>query len=117
MDDTLRTLAKQHYDSIDLSNFERELSRVQIIKKSFKKYYKCGQFNLRLNLNHVIILFNFFNSFASNLLFREIPEDHYPILITLLTFLNRCPIIVPITNIPTSMISLDPNIERGLENL
>ncbi|MEI6297766.1 MAG: hypothetical protein WCO84_09110, partial [bacterium] len=77
-----------------------------------KKYYKSGYLNLRLVLNHVIILHNFFNGFATVILFREIPKKYYPLLNTILIFLNRMP-----KHMYTINMQIDKNIQRELENL
>ena len=82
--------------------------------KSIKKYYKTKylNLNLRLLLNHVIILHNFFNGFGTTILFRVIPKDHYPLLNTILIFLDRLP-----KHMYTINMQTDANIQRELESL
>ena len=117
MDTNFRLLAAKYYDSVDFSNFDKELNRALIIKKSIKKYYKSGYFNLRLSMNHVIILYNYFNTFATNILFQAISIEHWSLLVTILKFLDRLPDTIPNTQIKTSTIEIDEKIQKELENL
>jgi hypothetical protein len=91
MQEHMRLSAKLYYDSVNFTNFDKELDRSAIIKKAFKKYYKSNYINIRLVLNHIIILYNFFPNFGTEILMHVIPEDNYPILNTFLIFLNRLP--------------------------
>ncbi len=112
MDEQLKLQAAKHYDSVDFSNFDKEYERSLLIKKSAKKYYKSGYINLRLLLNHVIILHNFFGVFATTILFRVIPKDHYPLLNTILIFLDRMP-----KHLYNNAMQIDIKIQRELDKL
>lgn len=112
MDEQLKLQAAKYYDSVDFSSFTKEFERSLLIKKSIKKYYKSGYINLRLVLNHVIILHNFFGVFAATILFRVIPKDHYPLLNTILIFLNRLP-----KHLYNNNMQIDIKIQRELNNL
>ena len=112
MDEQLKLQAAKYYDSVDFSNFTKEYERSLLIKKSVKKYYKSGYINLRLVLNHVIILHNFFGVFATTILFRIIPKDHYPLLNTILIFLDRLP-----KHMYNNSMQVDTKIQRELNNL
>ena len=112
MDEQLKLQAAKYYDSVDFSNFTKEYERSLLIKKSVKKYYKSGYINLRLVLNHVIIFHNFFGVFATTILFRVIPREHYPLLNTILIFLDRLPKHMYVTN-----IQIDKKIQWELNKL
>jgi hypothetical protein len=92
MQEYFRLMAMNYYDSVDMTNYNKELDRALIVKKAFKKYYKNNYLNLRLTLNHIIILYNFFPNFATDILFHVVPEEHQTLLNTFLLFLNRLPI-------------------------
>ncbi len=112
MDENFRLLALKHFDSVDLSNFTKELERSLLIRKSIKKYYTSGYMNLRLLLNHHIILYNYFGGFGTVILFRVIPKEYYGLLNTILIFLDRLP-----ERLYNSDIEIDLNIQKELENL
>ncbi|MDD4242815.1 MAG: hypothetical protein PHG08_00750 [Bacilli bacterium] len=114
MDKNFILLAAKYYDSVDFSAFQKELERGLIIKKSIKKYYKTGYLNIRLTLNHVIILYNYFNVFGTNILFQVIPPEHWSLLVTILKFLDRLPDKIPNTQIKTSTIKINEKIEQEL---
>jgi hypothetical protein len=112
MDENFRILCMQHFDSVDLSNFTKELERSLLIKKAIKKYYTSGFINLRLLLNHHIILFNYFGSFGTVILFRVIPKNHCSLLNTILIFLDRLP-----ETLYNSNIQIEKNIQQELDKL
>ena len=72
--------------------FEDDLKRIKYLKRLFKKYRESGEFKERLILNHIIILANVFGVEAAvNILFFRLDIEDYPILKTLLIFLNYLP--------------------------
>lgn len=110
MQEHMRLSAKLYYDSVNYTDFNKELERSLIIKKAFKKYYKNEYLNLRLVLNHCIILYNFFNGFATDILYHVIPEEHTPLLNTFLLFLNRLPI-------DKKDVKIEDKIKEALEKI
>ena len=57
-----------------------------------RKYRQTGEFKERLVLNHVIILANVFGVEATvNMLFFKVDQEDYPLLKTILIFLNYLP--------------------------
>jgi len=117
MENLFKLEAAHWYDSVDYSIFEQEFERINIIKKHTKKYYKSGFINERLYLNHIIILGNMFSTFSTNMLFRTTPIEHWPLLITVLLYLNKMPEKIPYTDLHYSQIGIDQNIKERLENL
>ena len=93
-DDNFLIYAARNYDRPHIlqSEFEDDLARIKYIKRLFRKYRQTGEFKERLILNHVIILANVFGvEAATNMLFFKIDEEDYPILKTILIYLNYLP--------------------------
>lgn len=90
----LLLLASKYYDNddADYSEFIDDLKKIRYLKKLFSIYEKDGTFNEKLVINHIVILYNIFESeFASNMLFFKIPVKHWPILKAILVYLNKMP--------------------------
>ena len=74
------------------SEFEDDLKRIKYVKRLLRKYRQTGEFKERLVLNHVIILSNVFGVEATvNMLFFKVDREDYPLLKTILIFLNYMP--------------------------
>lgn len=72
--------------------FEDDLKRLKYVKRLLRKYRQTGEFKERLVLNHVIILANVFGVEATtNMLFFKVDQDDYPLLKTILIYLNYMP--------------------------
>ena len=80
------------------SEFEEDVNRIKYIKRLFRKYRQTGEFKERLILNHIIILSNVFGvEAATNMLFFKIDEEDYPLLKTILIYLNYLPVHLKVT--------------------
>ena len=93
-DDNFLIYAAKAYDKphIITSEFEEDLKRLKYVKRLLRKYRQTGDFKERLILNHVIILSNVFGVEATvNMLFFKVDPDDYPLLKTILIFLNYMP--------------------------
>ena len=74
------------------SEFEDDLKRLKYVKRLLRKYRQTGEFKERLILNHVIILSNVFGVEATtNMLFFKVDQEDYPLLKTILIYLNYMP--------------------------
>jgi hypothetical protein len=74
------------------SEFEDDLKRLKYVKRLIRKYRQTGDFKERLVLNHVIILANVFGVEATtNMLFFKVDQEDYPVLKTILLYLNYMP--------------------------
>ena len=74
------------------SEFEDDLKRIKYVKRLLRKYRQTGEFKERLVLNHVIILSNVFGVEATvNMLFFKVDKEDYPLLKTILIYLNYLP--------------------------
>lgn len=86
--------AAKNYDRPHIlqSEFEDDLKHIKYIKRLLRKYRQTGDFKERLILNHVIILSNVFGVEATvNMLFFKMDNEDYPILKTILIYLNFLP--------------------------
>lgn len=123
-DDSFYLYAAKCYDrpNIIQSEFDEDLHRIKYVKRLLKKYRQTGEFKERLILNHVIILSNCFGVEPSvNMLFFKIDEDDYPLLKTILLYLNHMPENFKITfhkyYIRQQEIPVDLEIADKLRNL
>ena len=99
-DDNFLIYAAKSYDRPHMlqSEFEEDINRLKYIKRLLRKYRQTGEFKERLILNHVIILSNVFGvEAATNMLFFKIDEEDYPILKTILIYLNYLPAHLKVT--------------------
>lgn len=99
-DDNFLIYAAKCYDRPHMlqSEFEDDLSRIKYVKRLLRKYRQTGDFKERLVLNHVIILSNVFGVEATvNMLFFKCDEEDYPLLKTILLFLNYLPAHLKVT--------------------
>ena len=84
--------AQKHYDNPTLekeAEFYDDLKRFKYLKRLFRKYEVSGKLKVRLALNHIIVLQNVFGVEACvTLLLYKIDVKHWPLLKTLLTYLD-----------------------------
>ena len=93
-DDNFLIYAAKYYDRPHIlqSEFEDDLKKLKYVKRLLRKYRQTGEFKERLVLNHVIILANCFGVEATvNMLFFKVDPEDYPVLKTILIFLNYLP--------------------------
>jgi len=84
-------IAMRHYDNVQcntIDEFQNDMYRIICIKKLIDKYLSSGNINLRLVLNHVIILYNSFDTLVVDLLKLRLDEKHYSVIKTILVFLK-----------------------------
>jgi hypothetical protein len=80
------------------SEFEDDLKRLKYVKRLLRKYKQTDEFKERLVLNHVIILANVFGVEATtNMLFFKVDQEDYPLLKTILIYLNYMPVRLNVT--------------------
>jgi hypothetical protein len=123
-DENFYLYAAKHYESSRLIQHEldEDLKHIKYIKRLLRKYRQTGEFKERLILNHVIILANVFGVEATvNMLFLKIDNEDYPILKTLLIYLNYLPTRLKLTfnkyTIRQEEIPVDLTIADILRNL
>lgn len=116
--------AAKHYDRPHIlqSEFEDDLKRIKYVKRLLRKYRQTGEFKERLVLNHVIILSNVFGVEATtNMLFFKVDQEDYPLLKTILIYLNYMPSRLNVSfdkyNVRQEEIPVDLNIANILRNI
>jgi len=107
----------RHYNSYDTESFFIEYKRLKSVKKLLCKYERSGILNERLLLNHIIILYNLFDEFATYMLFKYIDVAHWKYLSTIIIYLNRVPNKMPFGNKNFSDIGIDNTIVNKLREL
>jgi hypothetical protein len=108
-----------HYTELE---FYGDLKRVLSIKKLINKYINNGVLSDRLILNHIILLFNCFESniFVVKMLFLKLETKHYRAIKTFLVYLDNMPDVIKINDkeiIMSSDILIDMNIANKLRLL
>lgn len=76
-DSNFQLYAAKYYDNpqcYDIEEFNDDLKRFKYIKRLLKKYVETGELKDRLILNHMVVLYNVFGPFATNLLFYRLRE-------------------------------------------
>lgn len=104
------------------SEFDEDIKRIKYVKRLLRKYRQTGEFKERLVLNHVIILSNVFGVEATvNMLFYKVDQEDYPLLKTILIFLNYMPKRLTVSfdkyHLRQEEIMVDLDIANRLRNL
>lgn len=84
-------VAMNCYDNIQcntIEEFENDMYRIMCVKKLIDKYISSSNVNLRLLLNHIIVLHNSFDSLSVDLLRLRLSDQHYPVVKTILVYLR-----------------------------
>jgi len=102
-----------NHNCIDKEEFIEDYNRFKYIKRLVKKYVQSGELRERLILNHLVILFNTFETKACiRMLYFKIKE-YFHILKPFLILMNRLPKEIKDENnqiVYMSYIPLDNNI-------
>lgn len=120
-DETFMLYAAKYYDNpqcTSMEEFEDDLKRFQYLKRLFNRYYNTGELKDRLILNHIIILYNCFGTYATPMLFMKLEESHSS-LKPFIIKLNFMPESVSYNNkvILSSDIPMDPIIVEILRRI
>lgn len=84
--------AKASYTNVQCcceADFLDDMNRFVLLKRLFNVYHKKKKINERLVLNHIIILYNVFETDATTFLMYKIPNEYQNYLATFLFFINR----------------------------
>ena len=109
---------------ISLPEFRFELKRFRSIRKAIIQYDLTGNIKLPLFITHFVVLHNMFPTPIFNqFLFSEVPNEHWSILKTTLTFLNLLIqeksiqlLTTPKVRVNLYSIAIDKEFLRELEN-
>lgn len=91
---TLELYAAKYYNNpncIDKEEFLEDFNRLKYIKRLVKRYKQSGDLKERLILNHLIILYNIFDSKACTLMLYFKLKDYFDVIKPFLILLNRLP--------------------------
>lgn len=119
-EDNFLVYAMNHYTKasvVSIEEFEEDLNRFKYLKKLLNRYYTDEDLKERLILNHIIILYNVFGNYTTNMLFFKIPKSQWSALATFLLYLNRLPEEIKEHNIQSTDIILDTVIIQKLRVL
>ena len=87
--------AAKHYDNpccLTAEEFYDDIAKFKYIIRLLRKYRDTGILQERLILNHVICIYNVFETRAANkMMFYRIEPELWPQIKTFLTFLNYLP--------------------------
>lgn len=91
-EDLVKFAAKHYYSpkgKIDPEEFYNDLKRFKYVKRLVNRYIETGNLSERLILNHLIVIFNVFGSYAGiKLLGLRLEKKHWEVLKPFLMFLN-----------------------------
>lgn len=105
--------ASKYYDNQqchDISEFEEDLKRFQYLRKLFGRYKQVGDLKERLILNHLIIIYNCFGIYATNMLFMKL-EDYHEDLKPFIEYLNYMPNYIEYNNKRIYKSNINDNLE------
>jgi len=92
--DNFVLFASRHYNNkqcTDVEEFYEDLQRFKYLKRLLSRNDQ-GDCQIRLILNHIIVLYNVFGIEAANkMMFYKVEEKHWSCLKTFLVFLNYLP--------------------------
>lgn len=90
-EDNYLSYCMKYYDNAQcntLEEFEKDLYIIICIKKIIDRYIVSGKVNIRLLLNHVIVLHNSFDGLVPEMLHLKLPVNHLPIIKPVLVYLQ-----------------------------
>lgn len=93
-DENFLLFAIKHYNNpscTGMKEFQDDIKKFKYIKRLLRKYKKTGNVSEKLLLNHIILLYNVFDSFVVPSLFFKIEHEHWPQIKTFLVYLNYLP--------------------------
>ena len=88
--------ASQNYNNpecLDIEEFKEDLSRFKYLKRLLRRYELTEDLQLRLILNHIIVIYNVFGIEAANkMVWYKIEPEHWTYIKPFLVFLNYLPV-------------------------
>lgn len=94
------------------NEFRADMMRFMLVGKMIRRYKNSGNINVRLLLNHTIILHNIFESHATYFLISCVTPDIHPELFSLLSTISR----LPLKYIGQESIEFNTRIEEELKH-
>lgn len=93
-DSTIQQLAEIYQNQcgvVDTNEFRDEVLRFVYISRLLRRYDNGGKINMRLLINHMIVVHNVFDIVATKLLIDYIDSDLHPQLFAVLDLFSRLP--------------------------
>ena len=90
-EDNYITMCMRNYDNAQcntIEEFEQDFYRIICIKKIIDRYRVSKKVNIRLLLNHVIVLHNSFDYLVPSLLKLKLQGHHLPVVKPILVYLK-----------------------------
>ena len=88
--------AAQNYNNpecLDIEEFKEDLARFKYLKRLLRRYEISDDLQIRLILNHIIVLYNVFGIEAANrMVWYKIESEHWTYIKPFLVFLNYLPV-------------------------
>ena len=88
--------AAQNYNNpecLDIEEFKEDLARFKYLKRLLRRYELTEDLQLRLILNHIIVIYNVFGIEAANkMVWYKIEPEHWTYIKPFLVFLNYLPV-------------------------
>ena len=88
--------AAQNYNNpecLDIEEFKEDLARFKYLKRLLRRYELAEDLQIRLILNHIIVLYNVFGIEAANrMIWYKIEPEHWTYIKPFLVFLNYLPV-------------------------
>jgi len=77
--------------SVTREDFFEDLKRFKLIKKIYKKYVTDKKINIKLLINHFLVVYNVFGEASTPLLFYNIESKYWSLVKTTIIYLGRFP--------------------------
>jgi hypothetical protein len=88
--------AAQNYNNpecIDVEEFKEDLARFKYLKRLLRRYEITEDLQVRLILNHIIVIYNVFGIESANkMIWYKIEPEHWTYIKPFLVFLNYLPV-------------------------
>jgi len=88
--------AAQNYNNpecIDIEEFKEDLARFKYLKRLLRRYELTEDLQVRLILNHIIVIYNVFGIESANrMIWYKIEPEHWTYIKPFLVFLNYLPV-------------------------
>ena len=88
--------AAQNYNNpecLDIEEFKEDLARFKYLKRLLRRYELADDLQIRLILNHIIVLYNVFGIESANrMIWYKIEPEHWTYIKPFLVFLNYLPV-------------------------
>lgn len=88
--------AAQNYNNpecLDVEEFKEDLARFKYLKRLLRRYEFTEDLQVRLILNHIIVIYNVFGIESANrMIWYKIEPEHWTYIKPFLVFLNYLPV-------------------------